>query len=250
MVLELHERHEGATTLVAVPRAELRQRLPLPGLRAEVQGRAVRPRPVGGRLPSRSGAKYVVLTSKHHEGFALWPSAQASRTWGRPWNSVETGPQRDLLGDLAARGPGAGGLKMGFYYSLYEWFNPLWLSDFASDTWTSTIIPQFKDVVTRYKPSIIFADGEWEHAQRRLAERRSCWPGSSTSRRAGTTWSWTTAGARKRAASTAATTPPSTAAGPTSRDAGPRLGGEPRHGLLLRLQPQRGRSTTTRLRAS
>jgi len=39
-----------------------------------------------------SGAKYVVLTSKHHEGFALWPSKEASRTWGRPWNAVEAGP--------------------------------------------------------------------------------------------------------------------------------------------------------------
>ena len=36
----------------------------------------------------KSGAKYIVLTSKHHEGFALWPSEEANRTWGRPWNSV------------------------------------------------------------------------------------------------------------------------------------------------------------------
>src|ERR1039458_9642393 len=49
---------------------------------------------------TRSGAKYVVLTSKHHEGFALWPSREASKTWGRPWNAVEIGPRRDLLGDL------------------------------------------------------------------------------------------------------------------------------------------------------
>ena len=59
-----------------------------------------------------SGAKYVVLTSKHHEGFALWPSKEASATWGRPWNSIEIGPKRDLLGDLsdAVRSKG---LKMG-----------------------------------------------------------------------------------------------------------------------------------------
>src|SRR5947207_8245827 len=50
---------------------------------------------------ARSGAKYVVLTSKHHEGFALWPSKEASATWGRPWNAVETGPKRDVLGDLS-----------------------------------------------------------------------------------------------------------------------------------------------------
>ena len=48
-----------------------------------------------------SGAKYVVLTSKHHEGFALWPSKEASATWGRPWNAVEIGPKRDLLGELS-----------------------------------------------------------------------------------------------------------------------------------------------------
>jgi len=108
----------------------------------------------------RSGAKYVVLTSKHHEGFALWPSAEASRTWKRPWNSVEIGPHRDLLGDLttAVRGKG---LRMGFYYSLYEWYNPLWLSDKPRFI-REHMHPQFKDVVNRYKPSIIFSDGEWD----------------------------------------------------------------------------------------
>jgi alpha-L-fucosidase len=108
----------------------------------------------------RSGAKYVVLTSKHHEGFALWPSAEASRTWGRPWNAVETGPHRDLLGDLttAVR---AKGVRMGIYYSLYEWYNPLWLSDKPRYI-AQHMHPQFKDVVTRYKPSIIFSDGEWD----------------------------------------------------------------------------------------
>lgn len=111
-------------------------------------------------LFARSGAKYVVPTSKHHEGFALWPSAEASRTWGRPWNAVETGPRRDLLGELAGA-TRRHGMKFGFYYSLYEWFNPLWLQDRARYV-DEHMIPQFKDVVTRYAPSIIFSDGEWE----------------------------------------------------------------------------------------
>jgi alpha-L-fucosidase len=107
-----------------------------------------------------SGAKYVVLTSKHHEGFALWPSMEASRDWGRPWNAVETGPKRDVLGDLsdAVRRKG---LRMGYYYSLYEWYNPLWLTD-KQRYIRAHMFPQFKDLVTRYKPSIIFTDGEWE----------------------------------------------------------------------------------------
>jgi alpha-L-fucosidase len=102
---------------------------------------------------AQSGAKYVVLTSKHHEGFALWPSKEASATWGRPWNAVEEGPKRDVLGDLsdAVRRKG---LKMGYYYSLYEWYNPLWLTD----------KPRYihDHMFPQYKPSIIFSDGEWE----------------------------------------------------------------------------------------
>lgn len=107
-----------------------------------------------------SGAKYVVLTSKHHEGFALWPSKEASASWGRPWNAVEIGPRRDVLGELsdAVRSKG---LRMGYYYSLYEWYNPLWLGDRQRYV-REHMFPQFKDLVTRYKPSVIFSDGEWD----------------------------------------------------------------------------------------
>ncbi len=111
-------------------------------------------------LFARAGIKYVVPTSKHHEGFALWPSAEASRTWGRPWNAMEIGPKRDLMGELA-EATRARGLKFGFYYSLYEWYNPLWKTDRARYV-SEHMTPQFKDVVTRYKPAIIFSDGEWD----------------------------------------------------------------------------------------
>jgi alpha-L-fucosidase len=109
---------------------------------------------------ARSGARYVALTSKHHEGFALWPSKQASATWGRPWNAAEIGPKRDVLGDLTAA-VRRKGLRMGFYYSLYEWYNPLWLSDKPRYI-QEHMFPQFKDLVTKYQPSIIFSDGEWD----------------------------------------------------------------------------------------
>ncbi|MBC8035097.1 MAG: alpha-L-fucosidase [Chitinophagaceae bacterium] len=106
-----------------------------------------------------SGAKYVVLTSKHHEGFALWPSKEADASWGRTWNAVTTGPKRDVLGDLTTAVRNAG-LKMGFYYSLLEWYNPLYLKNPAEYV-DKVMMPQFKDLVTRYKPSVIFSDGEW-----------------------------------------------------------------------------------------
>jgi len=107
-----------------------------------------------------SGAKYIVLTSKHHEGFTLWQNEQANKAWGRPWNAVEVGPKRDVLGDLTTE-VRKRGLKMGFYYSLYEWYNPLWKKDRKAFV-TEHMHPQFKDLVTKYKPSIIFADGEWD----------------------------------------------------------------------------------------
>lgn len=104
---------------------------------------------------ARSGARYVVLTSKHHEGFCLWPSAQS---WN--WNAVDIGPHRDLAGDLS-RAVKNKGLRMGFYYSLYEWFNPLYKSD--PDRYVDEhMLPQMKDLVTRYEPDIFWTDGEWD----------------------------------------------------------------------------------------
>jgi alpha-L-fucosidase len=104
----------------------------------------------------KAGAQYVVLTSKHHDGFALWPSQES---WN--WNSVDIGPHRDLAGELTDAVK-AKGLHMGFYYSLYEWFNPLYKSD-VNKYVSEHMIPQLKDLVTRYKPDIIWPDGEWEH---------------------------------------------------------------------------------------
>ena len=103
-----------------------------------------------------SGAKYVVLTSKHHEGFTLWPSKQS---WN--WNAVDVGPHRDLAGELS-NAVKATGLHMGFYYSLYEWFNPNYKSDFNGYV-DSHMIPQMKDLVETYHPDILWTDGEWEH---------------------------------------------------------------------------------------
>lgn len=103
----------------------------------------------------KSGARYVVLTSKHHDGYAMFPTKYS---WN--WNSVDTGPHRDLLGDLtnAVR---ARGLKMGYYYSLYEWFNPLYLSNTKKYVETH-MLPQIKELVETYKPSLLWADGQWD----------------------------------------------------------------------------------------
>ncbi|CAN5671422.1 alpha-L-fucosidase [soil metagenome] len=103
-----------------------------------------------------AGAKYVIFTSKHHEGFTNWPSAES---WN--WNSVDIGPHRDLCGDLT-KAVKDSGLHMGMYYSLYEWFNPLYKKDSVRYV-AEHMIPQLKDLVTRYEPEIIYPDGEWDY---------------------------------------------------------------------------------------
>jgi alpha-L-fucosidase len=111
------------------------------------------------RLFERAGAKYIVVTSKHHDGYTMWPNVQANDR-GFPWNSVDVGPHRDLLGELeqAIRKTD---IKFGIYYSLYEWYHPLWRMDREKFV-TEHFIPQFKDLINNYKPDIIWPDGEWE----------------------------------------------------------------------------------------
>jgi alpha-L-fucosidase len=111
-------------------------------------------------LFEQSGAKYIVLTSKHHDGFALWPSKEADRDWGFPWNATLVGPKRDLIKELFAAVRKTS-VHAGMYYSLYEWYNPLWKSDrnkFVTEhTW-----PQMKDLINNYQPDVFWTDGDWD----------------------------------------------------------------------------------------
>ncbi|KAM9340046.1 tissue alpha-L-fucosidase-like [Symphorus nematophorus] len=108
-----------------------------------------------------SGAKYVVLTAKHHEGFTTWGSPYS---WN--WNAVDAGPHRDLVGDLgeAVRNRS---LVYGLYNSLFEWFHPLYLSDkkngFKTQEFvTKKLLPELYNMVVRYRPDLIWSDGDWE----------------------------------------------------------------------------------------
>jgi len=110
------------------------------------------------KLIEDSGAKYTVLTSKHHDGFALWPSKEANDR-GFAWNSMDVGAKRDLVGELTTAVKKTE-VKMGLYYSLYEWYHPLWQNDkerFVDEHF----LPQVKDLVSKYNPDVLWADGDW-----------------------------------------------------------------------------------------
>ena len=123
----------------------------------------------------RSGAGYVVLTSKHHDGYCLWPSKSPYK---KNWNSLDIGPRRDLLGELttAVRDKG---LKMGLYYSIIEWESNWTHRDpsgyyvdealvdkyrIPEDEYVEKhLLPQLRELVESYQPALIFSDGgEWD----------------------------------------------------------------------------------------
>mgnify|MGYP001586662122 CR=1 FL=1 len=80
------------------------------------------------RAAKNAGMKYIVVTSKHHEGFCLWDSKYTD------YKAPNTPAARDLLKPLveAAR---AEGLKIGFYYSLLDWHNPNYTVDSCHPMW-------------------------------------------------------------------------------------------------------------------
>ena len=69
------------------------------------------------KLAKAAGMKYMVLTTRHHEGFSLWDSRV------NPYNAMNHGPRRDIVKEFveACR---EFGLKVGFYSSLMDWHHP------------------------------------------------------------------------------------------------------------------------------
>lgn len=113
-------------------------------------------------LFAKSGARYVVLTSKHHEGFTLWPSKYTFS-----WNSLDVGPHRDILGELSTAIRNNTKLTFGVYYSLFEWFNRLYEEDklhvfLKHDYVDLKVWPELKELITKYKPEVLWSDGDWE----------------------------------------------------------------------------------------
>ncbi|KPL12616.1 MAG: hypothetical protein AMS26_16865, partial [Bacteroides sp. SM23_62] len=119
------------------------------------------------KVAKEAGMRYIVITSKHHDGFALYPSDVTD------WDVADATPYgKDLLGPLVDEAKKAG-LKMGFYYSqAQDWNHPggakarfqegdgwdmAHKGDF--DEYLANIaLPQTKEILSRYPLDILWWD--------------------------------------------------------------------------------------------
>lgn len=118
-------------------------------------------------LIKESGAQYTVITTKHHDGVALWDTKAGSLS------AVKSCPaKRDLLTPFTQEVRKAG-LRLGLYYSLLDWSHP----DYPNSTRTTTRytdnpsrwanfckfnFAQMKELSGTYKPDLWWFDGDWE----------------------------------------------------------------------------------------
>ncbi len=113
-----------------------------------------------------AGMKYIVITSKHHDGFGMFPSNETD------WCIKSTPFKRDPLKELSEACREAG-IKFCLYHSIMDWHHPDWgtrrpWNDKATgkpdmDRYTAYMKRQLKELVTTYGPlGILWFDGEWE----------------------------------------------------------------------------------------
>jgi alpha-L-fucosidase len=135
-------------------------------------------------LFARAGARYAVLTARHHDGVALWDTAHGDLDVVR-----HTPAGRDLVGPYVAA-LREQGLRVGLYYSHSDWSHPDYATVIHSDTdrddlrtcrfvappdgredpeaWRRYLAyrdDQVGELVTRYHPDLLWFDGEWERSE-------------------------------------------------------------------------------------
>ena len=170
---------------------------------AEYKGFAQRFNPVKydpvawAKLAKEAGMGYVVITAKHHDGFALYPSAASS------WNVADATPYKKDLLDPLVNAVRSEGLRVGFYYShAQDWVNAGGLKQGfkEGDGWddthkgsydeylTKVAQPQVRELLTRYPIDILWWDtpmGISPERARPFAALRSLRPGLIMNNRLG-----------------------------------------------------------------
>ena len=118
------------------------------------------------RMAKDAGMKYVVITTKHHDGFTLYPSEVSD------WDIMSTPFKRDIMKELsdAVRKEG---LVQCWYHSIMDWHHPDYVphrawaqpqpADTSFDRFEKYLHAQVSEILTKYGPiGVMWFDGEWE----------------------------------------------------------------------------------------
>jgi alpha-L-fucosidase len=130
-------------------------------------------------LAKAAGQKYIVITAKHHEGFAMWNRTAATSFKDYTGTTIYSLPgytnvrfSRDLLMELK-NACDAQGLKFCLYYSIMDWSHPSqtmnsWfpalttMSSLSARTaYIADMKAELNELITRYNPAILWFDGDW-----------------------------------------------------------------------------------------
>ena len=120
------------------------------------------------QIAKDAGMKYIIITSKHHDGFGLWDSEVGN------YNSADYAEiGKDLLDELKEAAD-RHDIKLGFYHSIMDWHHPDAQAPHYPDYNTSEkmnpnfdryveeyLKPQVRELVEEYDPAVMWFDGEW-----------------------------------------------------------------------------------------
>ena len=117
------------------------------------------------RMAKEMGARYVKVTTKHHEGFCLWPSKYSEYT------VANTPCKRDIIGEIV-KACNEEGLDVHFYFSIMDWSHPDWRYDITNEEdeeafsrFMEFTENQLRELASRY-PSVkdFWFDGTWDNS--------------------------------------------------------------------------------------
>ncbi len=108
------------------------------------------------KIAENAGMKYIVITSKHHDGFCMWDSEITD------YDIIDRTPfKRDVLKELSVACEKAG-IRLCFYHSIMDWHHPDATGENFSKYREEYMIPQLKELVTDYGDlGVLWFDGEW-----------------------------------------------------------------------------------------
>jgi alpha-L-fucosidase len=120
------------------------------------------------KIAKDAGMKYIIITSKHHDGFGLWDSEVSD------YDAVDFAAiEQDLLAELKEAAD-KHDIKLGFYYSIMDWHHPdaqaPHYPDYNTDEKSNPnfdqyvedyMKPQLKELMEKYDPAVLWFDGEW-----------------------------------------------------------------------------------------